>query len=199
VLRNDRLTGAILDSLEPDERNGRWSQVKRFGRGMAVEFEIGQLLYAIVRALKPETVVETGTHKGFSTLMIAQALEENRAGYLYTIDQKDHGVAREIEEFGLSNRATFIHSDSVPALGKLGEKVRKIDLLWLDADHATDAVLAEIDAARPLLGPGSYVAFHDTLSDPNEDAAVRHLRGQYPGWEYIRFLSSRGFDLMRIP
>jgi len=199
MLRNQQLAGAILEGLEPDEHNSRWTQVKRFGRGMAVELEIGQLLHAIVRVLKPEVVVETGTHKGFSALMIAQALEENNFGFLYTIDRKDYGVTKEIEKFGLSARAKFILSNSVPVLAKLGEKVRKIDLLWLDADHGTDGVIAEVDAARPLLRPGSYVAFHDTLSDPREDVAIVILRERCPEWEYIRFLSSRGFDLMRIP
>jgi predicted O-methyltransferase YrrM len=166
---------------------------------MAVELEIGELLYAVVRALKPKVVVETGTHKGFSALMIAQALKENEVGHLYTIDRENHGVSAEFGAFGLSDQATFIMLDSAMAIAGLAASIPKIDLLWLDADHGTQAVLAEVTAARRLLGSGSYVAFHDTLSDPNEDVAIQRLREEYPEWEYIRFLSSRGFDLMRVP
>jgi predicted O-methyltransferase YrrM len=198
MFRNDPLEAEILSSLEPDERNARWSQVKRFGRGMAVELEIGELLFSIVRAVKPETVIETGTHKGFSTLMIAQALEQNGAGHLYTVDRQDFNVPAELERFGLAGRVTFLKSDSVAALKDLAVTLKQVDFLWLDADHSTDAVLGEIEAALPLLVPGAYLAFHDTLSDPNEDVAVRRILEQHPKWEYVRFTSSRGFDLMRV-
>jgi len=199
MIQGGALAAEILGSLEPDKINGRWSQVKGFGRVMAVELEIGELLNAIVRAVKPEVVVETGTHKGFSALMIAQALQANGSGHLYTIDQVDYNVAEKCRAFGLKDRVTIVTSSSVAALIDLAARLPRIDFLWLDADHSTCAVLEELDAARPSIRPGSYIAFHDTLSKPTEDRAVRLIRKEHPQWEYIRFCSSRGFDLMRVP
>ncbi len=42
--------------------------------------------YALVRALKPKNVVETGTDKGLGTLVIAAALMRNGTGRLTSID-----------------------------------------------------------------------------------------------------------------
>jgi hypothetical protein len=42
--------------------------------------------YAVTRKLRPSTVLETGVCNGFSTVAILQALEENHAGRLHSID-----------------------------------------------------------------------------------------------------------------
>ena len=57
---------------------------------------------------------------------------------------------------------------------------------------------ALLQTALPFLKPGSYVGFHDALVDPREDSAVKKIRAQHPSWEYIRFFSARGVDLMRV-
>jgi hypothetical protein len=43
-------------------------------------------LYGLVRALRPEFVVETGIATGVSTALISAAVIENGAGRLYSID-----------------------------------------------------------------------------------------------------------------
>ena len=43
-------------------------------------------LYFLVRELKPEKIIETGVHRGVSSLFILQALEDNGKGELYSID-----------------------------------------------------------------------------------------------------------------
>ena len=42
--------------------------------------------YALVRALKPAHVVETGTDKGLGTVVLAAALRRNNRGQVTTID-----------------------------------------------------------------------------------------------------------------
>lgn len=194
-IRGD-LEAAILGNLQPDPWNGRWSQVMDFGAGNAVELEVGELLYSLVRAVKPETVVETGTHKGYSTLLIAAALEANRRGHIHSVDIADYGVQALLEKYGLGARGTFILGDSATVLSALSRK--KIDFLWLDADHGTEFVLRELASAAGALSPGSYVAFHDTLSDTREAKAVALVQAQNPSWEHVHFSTARGFDLMRV-
>ena len=43
-------------------------------------------LYFLIRELKPEKIIETGVHRGVSSLFILQALEDNEKGELYSID-----------------------------------------------------------------------------------------------------------------
>jgi predicted O-methyltransferase YrrM len=198
MMESPALIEAVSKCIEPDYVNGRYSQVKDFGDGSAIELEIGELLYSLIRATKPEVVVETGTNKGFSGLMIADALRANGRGHLHTIDHLDFGPVERFKTFGLDSRVSFMCLKSVEALGKLSKTLTgKVDFLWLDADHDTKAVLAEIEAALPLLAPKAYIAFHDTTLFKTEDDAICQIRKRFPSWEYIRIISARGFDLMR--
>lgn len=195
---DERLNSEIIESLAPDPWNSLWSQVPRFGGQMAVELEVGELLAALVRATKPEVVIETGTYKGFSTLMIAAALKRNDRGHLYTIDINDHRVMDECRSFELDSWVTFIQSDSELAIQSLVGKVGKIDFLWLDADHTKKSVLNEVSAAIPSLRPGTIIAFHDTTLFPEEGLAIQELRRKFPSWESLAFVTARGFHLMRV-
>jgi len=187
----------VYGNLAADCWNPAWSQVPRFGGGMAVELEVGEFLHALARLTKPETVVETGTHRGFSTLMLAQALRANGKGHLYTVDVVDYGVVADCERFGVADRVTFLQGNSAEVLARL-PGAPTIDLLWLDADHAAEAVHRELEVALPLLRAGTLVAFHDTTSDPREGEAVREIRAQHPTWEAMDFVTARGFALLRV-
>lgn len=56
-----------------------------FGAGV-IEPAEGAALYFLVRALRPTTVVETGTANGVSTAYVLAALDRNGAGRLVSID-----------------------------------------------------------------------------------------------------------------
>src|SRR3989304_1863153 len=189
----------VRDGAGPDCWNSRWSQCgSRFGAGMAIELEVGELLHSMVRAVKPAVIVETGTHRGVSTAVIAQALKENGAGHLYTIDVVDFGVPTMLAEYGLEKHVTYIQGDSRTALRHLLVEHTPFDFLWLDALHDTDFVMAELESALPALRSGFYVSLHDTTSSLREGAAIRAIRSAYPSWEYIHFRTARGFGLMRL-
>lgn len=193
----EHLRSEVVNSLAPDPWNSSWNQVPRFGGQMAVEYEVGELLSAVVRATKPEIVIETGTYKGFSTLMIASALKRNKRGHLYTIDLNDWKVVEECRRFECDPYVTFIKSDSKSALCELRKTLSKVDLLWLDADHTLRAVLDEMEAAMPMIRPGTIIAFHDTILFPEEGQAIEELKRRFPNWESMAFRTSRGFHLMK--
>lgn len=193
------LTESITESLEPDVWNNRWSQVRKFGGGMAVEYEVGLLLGAIVRCTKPAVVIETGTHRGLATALIAQALKDNGSGHVHTIDIVDYGVTVDLKGFGLDKWFTFYRGASWDVIRELTKTIKKVDFLFLDADHKTENVLREMEAAAPMIQSGTYIAFHDTTIDPQENAAVQWVLKRYPEWEHVRFMSARGFDIMRVP
>jgi predicted O-methyltransferase YrrM len=48
---------------------------------MPVAPDVGRLLYALVRASRPETVVEFGTSFGISTFHLAAAVTDNGRGW----------------------------------------------------------------------------------------------------------------------
>jgi len=198
MILDQRLSQEIYGSASPDCWNKEWRQVGRFGGGMAIELEVGEFLNSLVRMTKPAVVVETGTHKGFSTLMISQALKANGKGHLYTFDLTDYGVMKECEQFGVASLVTFAKGDSAAGISKLSPTVKNIDFLWLDADHSTEAVIKELNAALPMLRKGTLVAFHDIITDPREAKAIAEIRARFPAWEYLNFITARGFALMRV-
>jgi predicted O-methyltransferase YrrM len=192
------LLSEIFSSVSPDRWNKKWSVTNRFGGGMAIELEVGLLMYSFVRTIKPDVVIETGTHKGFSSLIIADAIKNNGTGHLYTIDTKDYGVSEEFKKFGLESFSTFLQGKSTDVIRDLSNRIQKVDFLWLDADHSEHGVLDELAEARTMIKPGTYIAFHDSIVDSGENAAIIKTKQKNPSWEHIRFFSARGLDLMRV-
>lgn len=194
----DRLRAEVCDGLAPDPWNHLWRQVPRFGNQMAVELEVGELLAGIVRAMKPKIIIETGTYKGFSTLMIASALKRNERGHLYTIDLNDWKVLEECRKFELDSFVTFIQGDSRLAIRELIAKIDNVDFLWLDADHTKKSILEELEAALPAIRPGALIAFHDTILFKEEADAIKEIEHRFPTWQSIGFTTARGFHLMKV-
>jgi hypothetical protein len=55
-------------------------------KGFADHDGVRLILYSIVRAYKPEIVVETGVAHGVTSAFLLCAMHENRKGHLYSID-----------------------------------------------------------------------------------------------------------------
>jgi hypothetical protein len=105
------------------------------------------ILYGLIRSMKPKTVVEIGTYRGFSASWMAQGLKENGAGHLYCIDnfsltdhESRHGDARRhletnLNVVGVRDFITLIDGDS--------EKVTwpdRVDFAYVDGWHSYLAV-----------------------------------------------------------
>lgn len=67
----------------------KFERLKKFSDSIGAVYgteDFAIYLYSIVKMTKPRTVLELGTGLGTAALWIAQALEENNYGSLYTID-----------------------------------------------------------------------------------------------------------------
>ena len=71
-----------LLKVDPEPSNPHYSM---FNTG-SVEIEVGEFLYSLVRMQKPNNILETGTHKGISTLYMALALKDNEKGIIETVE-----------------------------------------------------------------------------------------------------------------
>jgi len=117
--------------------------------------------YAIVRATKPNVVVETGTEKGLGSLVIAEALLRNGRGRLVTIDVEPQsglligGVWAKVTE--------HVIADSLVALSTISN----IDLFIHDSDHSADHESRELDSVSSHLSATAIV-----LSDNSHATSV---------------------------
>jgi len=126
------------------------------------------VLYALVRALKPQHAVEIGVLWGVSTIQLLSALRDNDTGHLTAID-----INTEIE--GKRKPGHLIPADLRKRLtlhiGMGGEDYFSadkpvIDFLFEDASHEYDSTRTIHAAARVQLAHGALVIAHDPVSRP---------------------------------
>lgn len=116
------------------------------------------LLYRLIRELQPETVIETGTHRGLTSLYLAHALYDNEKGHLWTADPFEWGARGNFRKFpALEQHITYLQIRG----SDLASHVSGIDFAFIDGFHEKREVLEEIDALFPLLRDGAVVLFHD--------------------------------------
>jgi Methyltransferase domain len=183
----------FLDALgiPPDDALqglGRWRTTleevvrlsERVDDAVGVAVSEGVVLYGLVRALRPEHVVETGVATGVSTSFIAAALVENGAGRLYSIDlppradtDRRHadgssspaqgpgwGIPAEIRS-AIRGRHELILEDVRTALPSLLARLPRVDLFLHDDLHTPDHMLWEYRLVWPHLRTGGVLASDD--------------------------------------
>lgn len=122
----------------------------------AMTREEGELLYGLVRAIKPKYCIETGTHKGLSGCYISQALKDNGSGILHTCDPVDLMQEAAFISTGLSGFVKYHEKRGVDLVPE-----RPIDFLFIDGFHGKQDVVDEFVTFRPHLAENAIVAFHD--------------------------------------
>ncbi len=141
--------------------------------------ERGPILYTLVRAIKPKSVVETGVASGSSSWLILEALDRNRLGTLNSIDlpstewsnigyhQVDPVALPTGKQTGwlvpnsLRGRWTLHLGDTRALLPAVLAKLGHIDLFLHDSEHTRDTMLFEYDAALKHLGRFGVLASDD--------------------------------------
>lgn len=157
----------------------------------AMEREVQELVYGLVRALKPQLVVEVGTHEGSTAEVIGNALEDNQRGQLITIEI-DHLLVRKarnrcqhlqrVEVVCADAMAVASGYHLVPLDGQLRE-LDGIDFLIVDGGEGR---AREHEAFEPLLASGAIVIRHD---------AHRHGHGNLDGYDTIVLRTPRGLAI----
>ncbi|MFO0698012.1 MAG: glycosyltransferase [Nitrospira sp.] len=112
--------------------------------------------YALVRALKPKVVVETGVDKGLGTCVLASALLRNRAegheGLLYATDIDS--TAGFLFGSPYDQVGRIIYGDSIDTLKGMTEP---IDLFIADSAHTAEYERGEYDTVCQRLAPQAVV------------------------------------------
>lgn len=111
--------------------------------------------YTIVRATKPDIVVETGVDQGMGAVVLCAALRRNalegHAGKYFGTDLNPHAgyfLQGEYAKFG-----KILYGDSLKSL----ETLDKIDLFINDSDHSASYEKAEYELVRDKLTPGAII------------------------------------------
>ncbi|MGH9398267.1 MAG: class I SAM-dependent methyltransferase [Terriglobia bacterium] len=143
------------------------------------EFRVLGLLAALSAcAAEPGVLVEIGSFKGKSTIVLAKVAERFGLGTVVSIDPHNapsetdpdlRGQPSSFEEF-----LATIHSAGIKPQVEVHRAAsqdaaqgwtRQVRLLWIDGDHTYKGAKEDIDLFLPHLAEGAIVAIHDTLHE----------------------------------
>jgi predicted O-methyltransferase YrrM len=146
--------------------------------------EAGRLLYSLVRATRPATIVEFGMSLGISGIHLASALRDNGTGRLVTTELSEAKIAAAKQTFaqtGLDDLITVLEGD---ALSTLAELDGPVDFVLLDGWK--ELYLPVLKLLEPRLSAGTLV-----VADNTEAADARpyldYVRGAENGYVSVNF------------
>lgn len=137
-LNADELVGYANEDAVGGRDTGAWA-------GMSTFEAEGQVLYALIRALKPTQVVEVGVDSGGTSTHILTALDRNDDGQLYSVDINPEVGAK--VPAGLRNRWTLRIEDALTV-----DLPDRADVIFEDGSHElvfTREILTRLKALNP--------------------------------------------------
>lgn len=130
----------------------------------------GQMLYALIRHLKPQVVVEIGGWAGASASHMALAVMRNETGKVISVDLGDENVNAATGQshgslipLSLKPYVELVKEDGRVWLTK--QMSQSIDMIFEDADHSAGLVMELSRLALTKLVPGGYLVNHDAGHD----------------------------------
>lgn len=122
-------------------------------------------------------IVEIGSFKGRSTVMLAKVASHYDLGQVVAIDPHnspillDHQANPEASSFKeflhsieVAGVATHVESHLAYSTDVAASWNQPIRLLWIDGDHSYEGAKKDLDGFFPHLVPFGVVAFHDALN-----------------------------------
>jgi GT2 family glycosyltransferase/glycosyltransferase involved in cell wall biosynthesis len=163
----------------------------------------------LIDAYRPKTIVELGTHKGYSFAAFCQAIKKlDLDTQCYAVDtwQGDEHAGRysdevydEVKSYIDSRYSGFAHmirSTFDQALSSFEDG--SIDLLHIDGRHYFEDVTHDFQSWIPKLKPNAVVLFHDTNVHDRGFGVYKlwaELTGKYP---YFEFLHGNGLGVLAM-
>jgi predicted O-methyltransferase YrrM len=156
--------------------------------------EGGRLLYTLIRASRPATVVEFGTSFGISTIYLAAAVRDNGTGRVVSTELHAAKVARaraNLAEAGLADVVTILAGDARETLADLPGPVGFVLL-----DGWKNLYLPVLCQLEPRLAAGALVVADDTISMAAQMTDyLAYVRDPAHGYLSVSFPESDGLEI----
>ena len=161
---------------------------------MPVTPEAGRLLYSLVRATRPATVVEFGMSLGISAIHLASAVRDNGTGRVVTTELSAAKVAtakNTFAETGLDDLITVFEGDALDTLTAVDGPIQFVLL-----DGWKELYLPVTKLLEPKLSPGALIVADNTSMDDTRPY-LDHVRDPANGYVSVNF-PVRDSDSMEI-
>jgi predicted O-methyltransferase YrrM len=156
--------------------------------------EAGRLLYSLVRATRPATIVEFGMSFGISAIHLASAVRDNGSGRVVTTELSATKIAaakRTFTETGLDDLITILEGDALSTLANVDGPVGFVLL-----DGWKELYLPVIKLLEPRLSAGALVVA-DNTEMADTQPYLDYVRDADNGYVSVNFLA-RDSDSMEI-
>jgi predicted O-methyltransferase YrrM len=156
--------------------------------------EAGRLLYSLVRATRPATIVEFGMSFGISALHLASAVRDNGSGRVVTTELSKDKIAAAKQTFadtGLDDLITILEGDALSTLAGLDGPVGFVLL-----DGWKELYLPVIKLLEPHLSPGALVVA-DNTEMADAQPYLDYVRNAENGYVSVNFVARKS-DSMEI-
>lgn len=175
-LRGRRLATVNIPADLETVLNDAWEETQRVpGHLTENEARFLGLLAACVPG--KGAIVEIGSFKGRSTVMLAKVASHYGHGPVVAIDPhnsdillktEDHPEDSSYRDFLGNIRAARVSNQVEPHLARSMDVARSwerpIRVLWIDGDHSLEGAKGDLDGFLPHVEPEGVVAFHDALN-----------------------------------
>jgi predicted O-methyltransferase YrrM len=149
---------------------------------LSIAPEVGELLYMLAIARRPETSVEFGASLGFSTIHLAAAVRDLGAGRLISTEiepEKAQVARRNLADAGLDDVVDLRVGDALTTL----KDVARVDLLFLDGWN--NLYVPVLDLLQPRLSPGALVIADLSADDPEQDVFTERMHDPRSGYATV--------------
>ncbi|MFW0787662.1 class I SAM-dependent methyltransferase [Gordonia sp. CPCC 206044] len=153
-----------------------------------------QMMYSLIRATRPEIVVEFGMSYGISTLHLAAAVRDNGFGRVYTTELSAKKIAAASSTFveaGLDDVVTILEGDALETLATIDGDVGFVFL-----DGWKEMYLPVLELLEPRLPVGTLLVADNTES-PAAAPYLDRVRDPRNGYTSINFPGKRA-DTMEL-
>ena len=157
-----------------------------------ISADAGRLLYALVRASRPDTVVEFGTSFGISTIYLAAAVTDNGTGQVLTTElssAKVKAAQANLQQAGVDGPVTILAGDARETLADLPGPIGLVLL-----DGWKELCLPVLRLLEPKLAAGALVAADDT-SFTSMAGYLDHVRDPAHGYVTVAFPVEDGMEI----
>jgi predicted O-methyltransferase YrrM len=188
-LREDRALFERVANASAQERADALSEIY-----MPVTPDAGRLLYSLVRASRPATIVEFGMSLGISAIHLASAVRDNGTGRVVTTELSAAKVAtakRTFAETGLDDLITVLEGDALTTLAAVDGPIGFVLL-----DGWKELYLPVTELLEPKLSPGALIVADNTSMDDTRPY-LDHVRDPAKGYVSVNFPVREG-DSMEI-
>jgi predicted O-methyltransferase YrrM len=152
----------------------------------------GRLLYSLVRAARPDTIVEFGLSMGISTLFLAAAVADNGRGRVITTELSTRKVelaSAHLGEAGLLDRVEIRHGDALETLAGVAGPIGVVLL-----DGWKDLYLPVLHLLEPKLARGAIVVGDDSTFPALGDY-LAYVRDPANGYVSTNFPVEDGMEI----